>query len=116
MSLSHLLLHVQDLEAAEDFYCGKLGCRVRARDRLRDGRPLLVLAEGIGLAPYPPGSVPPATPNVEHIALRVSSLTPYLERFQAAGLAFEGPVASERYGRSLYVRDPDGNRIELHDQ
>jgi catechol 2,3-dioxygenase-like lactoylglutathione lyase family enzyme len=116
MAVSHLLLHVSDLQRAERFYTEELGFHIARRDRLKDGRPLTVLEEGMGLTPYPEGMAPPACPNVEHIAFRVASIEPLVERFAASGRSYEGPVVTERYGRSLYVRDEDGNRIELHDR
>lgn len=110
--LSHLLLQVRDLSAAEAFYIGVLGCTVRERTTLRDGRPLVALHQGLGLTVFPDQ---PGPPTVDHIAFRVRSLDPLLERLQVAGVAVEGPVRTATYGTSIYVRDPDGNRVELHD-
>src|SRR5262249_20671371 len=49
VGLGHLLLQVTDLGAAESFYLGLLGLTVRKREDFRDGRPLVVTNEGLGL-------------------------------------------------------------------
>ncbi|MDR7522727.1 MAG: VOC family protein [Armatimonadota bacterium] len=113
--LSHLLLQVRDLVAAERFFVGVLGFTVRERSTLRDGRPLVALTEGVGLTLLP-AAVSPGVPAVDHVAFRVADLAAVRARLEAAGLPYEGPVATPRYGTSIYVRDPDGTRIELHDR
>lgn len=113
-TLSHLLLQVSDLDEAERFYTGVLGMGVRDRTPLRDGRPLLVTRHGLGLTVFPAGAEARAK-TVDHIAFRVADLAPVIERLKEAGVAFEGPMPTP-YGQSIYFRDPDGNRIECHDE
>ena len=113
--LTHLLLQVADLAAAEAFYVGLLGFTVRSRSALNDGRPLLVTEQGLGLTIFP-SAEPPAYTAVDHIAFLVPVIESIVGRLAEHGLAYEGPVTTERYGTSIYVRDPDGNRIELHDR
>jgi 4-oxalocrotonate tautomerase family enzyme len=108
--LHHLLLQVNDLEAAERFYVEGLGFTVRHREPFPDGRPLTVLAEGMGLTP---GRLEGEGP-VDHIAFRVRDLDAYPERVtRAGGRVLEGPTPGA-YGRSLYFEDPDGNKMEFH--
>lgn len=114
LGLSHLLLQMRDLEAAERFFVEVLGFAVRDRGALRDGRPLVALRQGLGLTIFTPGTASRETP-VDHIAFRVEDLAPVVQRLAGAGLPYEGPVTTPAYGTSIYVRDPDGNRIELHD-
>jgi len=115
IGLSHLLLQVKDLKAAEAFYVDLLGFTRREHTTLQDGRPLLALEEGLGLTTYHPDSDPGAG-NVDHIAFRISRLAPLMDRLNKAHCLYDGPVVSTRYGTSVYVRDPDGNRIEFHDR
>ncbi|MDQ7828062.1 MAG: VOC family protein [Armatimonadota bacterium] len=113
--LSHVLLQVGDLAAAERFFVDVLGFTVRDRGTLRDGRPLVVLQQGLGLTARPAG-IPAGPGLVDHIAFRVRDLDALRARLLRAGLPSEGPVTTAAYGTSIYVVDPDGTRIELHDR
>jgi 4-oxalocrotonate tautomerase family enzyme len=106
--LDHLLLEVSDLERAEAFYVGQLGFAVRKRDTHRDGRPLVVTEQGLGLTT---GGGREGT--VEHLAFRTRGVAELAERLRAAGVEIvDGPMPTA-YGISLYVRDPDGTKVEL---
>jgi nicotinamidase-related amidase/catechol 2,3-dioxygenase-like lactoylglutathione lyase family enzyme len=110
LGLGHLLLQFADLEAAERFYLDLLGLTVRKRETFRDGRPLIVTHEGLGLTSGRPTGPGP----VEHVAFRVRGIRELAERARAAGVrVLRGPVESP-YGLSLYLADPDGNQIELY--
>jgi 4-oxalocrotonate tautomerase family enzyme len=109
--VGHLLLQVKDLERSEAFYLGFLGLTVRNRDVFpRSGGPLTVTNEGLGLTPGRP-----AGENVvEHIAFRARNIEGIAERARAEGITIlEGPMPTG-YGTSLYLADPDGNRIEVY--
>jgi ureidoacrylate peracid hydrolase len=109
VALGHLLLQVGDLARAERFYVDFLGMKVKKRERFRDGRPLVVTNEGLGLTDGTPGGPGP----VEHIAFRGHQIRAIAERAQEAGITIvRGPEPSA-YGLSLYLTDPDGNQIEL---
>ena len=119
--LDHVVLRVADLDRAIRFYCEVLGCheerRVESIDlvQLRAGAALidLVLAEGTP----DPGPVS-GRANMDHFALRIE---PFDEAELRAHLTAHGVEAGEvatRYGAegdgpSLYITDPDGNRVEL---
>jgi ureidoacrylate peracid hydrolase len=107
--LGHLLLQVSDLETAERFYVDFLGLTVKKREQFRDGRPLVVTHEGLGLTDGPPGGNGP----VEHIAFHGRGIGAMAERCREAGVTIvRGPEPSS-YGVSLYLKDPDGNQIEV---
>ncbi|HEY3314978.1 MAG TPA: tautomerase family protein [Bacillota bacterium] len=111
--VSHLLLFVQDLDRALDFYVGLLGLQIRERTVRPDGRASASTIQGLGLTTFPAGEVKGKT--VEHIAFRCpEGVEPIVEKLKAAGVAFDGPKRSP-YGMSVYFRDPDGNRLECHD-
>lgn len=126
--IDHVVLRVRDVDRSLAFYCGVLGCREERRIealglvQLRAGASLIDLvdvASPLGRA----GGPPPGDPekegrNVDHVALQLASFdeTAIRERLLAAGVE-PGDVA-ERYGArgmgpSMYVRDPDGNVVEL---
>jgi ureidoacrylate peracid hydrolase len=107
--LGHLLLQVSHLETAERFYVDFLGLTVKKREQFRDGRPLVVTREGLGLTDGAPGGDGP----VEHIAFHGHGIEAMAERCREAGVTIvRGPEPSS-YGVSLYLQDPDGNQIEV---
>ena len=122
--IDHIVLRVRDVARALEFYCGALGCRVEREQRaqgltqLRAGRSLIDLVTADGpLGGRAPGAAA-GGPNLEHFCL---TLAPFDEGALRAHLAAHGVAAGEgalRYGaegegRSIYIEDPDGNRVEL---
>lgn len=122
--IDHIVLRVRALPRALGFYRDVLGCSVERQQpelgltQLRAGRSLidLVTLDGpLGRSPATPG---PAGPNVDHFCL---ALAPFREADLSAWLAAYGVeviAPARRYGaegegRSFYIEDPDGNRIEL---
>jgi len=117
-SLDHLVLTVADPEATVAFY-ERLGMR---REAFEDGRIALRFGEQkINLhqagRPIQPHARRP-TPGSADVCLLVDGKLDAVEReLEAAGVVFElGPVP--RTGatgpiRSLYLRDPDDNLVEL---
>jgi 4-oxalocrotonate tautomerase family enzyme len=106
--LDHLLLETSDLDRAVAFYVETLGFSIRKRDTRPDGRPLVVTHQGLGLT-NGGGRVQ----HVEHLAFRTRDVAGMAEQTRAAGVEIiDGPKPTA-YGISLYVRDPDGNKIEL---
>lgn len=112
VQLGHLLIQAADLAAAERFYLDFLGLTVRKREAFRDGRPLVVTHEGLGLTNGRPDGVGP----VEHIAFRARGVRELAARAQKDGVQIvRGPEPSA-YGVSLYLSDPDGNQIEVFEE
>ena len=116
--LDHLVLTVSDPEATVAFY-ERLGMR---RELFDDGRLALHFGEQkINLhragRPIQPHAIRP-TPGSADICLLVEGSLDEAEReLERAGVVFElGPVprtgATSRL-RSLYLRDPDGNLVEI---
>ena len=119
--LDHIVLLVRDLEASLRFYAGTLGLA-----------PLRVEEHRQGKAPFPSVRVSNGTvvdlvrkergaggDNVDHFCLVVD--VDDMERLaidlRAEGVEVQGDVArrwgARGYGRSIYVKDPDGNTVEL---
>ena len=107
--LHHLLLQSTDLEATERFFLDVLGFTVRKRGEFTDGRPLTVTTEGLGLTSGGTGMAG----AVEHIAFRTSNVREIARRAQEAGVTVLKDVGPGVYGLTVYLADPDGNRIEL---
>lgn len=121
--IDHIVLRVRDLSRALEFYCGTLGCTVEREQRalgltqLRAGRSLidLVTADGpLGVRT----AAATGGPNLEHFCLSITpfderSLRAHLEARGVAAGATEARYGAEGEGPSLYLEDPEGNRIEL---
>ena len=123
--IDHVVLRVRDADRMIAFYRDVLGCTVeRAREdiglyHLRAGRSLIDIVPVDGSLGALGGAAPGAEGrNLDHFCLRV-------EPFDADAIAAHlrrhgiepGEVAS-RYGAegdgpSLYVKDPEGNTVEL---
>jgi catechol 2,3-dioxygenase-like lactoylglutathione lyase family enzyme len=121
--IDHVVLRVRDVARALEFYRDTLGCRIERELRaegltqLRAGRSLIDLVSADG----PLGrraETATGGANMEHFCL---SITPFDEGTLRAYLTARGVAAGEgalRYGaegegRSIYIEDPDGNRVEL---
>jgi predicted enzyme related to lactoylglutathione lyase len=109
LGLGHLLPQTSDLDAAEAFYLGLLGLTLRKREKFRDGRPLTLTNEGLGLTTGRPAGIGP----LEHVAFKARDVRGLAERARSAGAnVVRGPEPGA-YGISLYLLDPDGNQIEV---
>ena len=118
-------LYAGDLEAAERFYAGALGLALFAREpgrhlffRCGSGVLLVFDPERTRRAPGQVAGTPlPAhgASGAGHVALRVAAdeLPAWRERLAAHGVAIEAEIDWPRGGRSLYLRDPAGNSVEL---
>ncbi len=124
-AIDHIVLRVADADASIAFYCKVLGCPVEKRDdtigliHLRAGSSLIDLIPIAGALGSMGGAGPSSEGrNVDHICLRLSKYDPneVTSHLDAHGIAYELPA--NRYGSggeglSIYLKDPDGNGIEL---
>ena len=118
--IGHVHLKVADLERALDFYRDVLGFEVTQRL----GASAAFLSAGgyhhhIGLNTWESaGGRPPAagTTGLFHVAILYPTravLGDALRRLIAAGIALDG-AADHGVSEALYLRDPDGNGVELY--
>jgi catechol 2,3-dioxygenase-like lactoylglutathione lyase family enzyme len=134
MYLSYMGIRVTDLERSLRFYVGHFGLRPPKGTELPKGQPneqttvMLVdprSSQRLELNYYPPGN-PYAVPYVagegfDHLAFRVDDLEAFLKRLAQDGVHpehmahYEGPMMATPSFRVAYVRDPDGNQLELYD-
>jgi catechol 2,3-dioxygenase len=118
--IGHVHLKVADLERALAFYCGVLGFQLTQRY----GRGAAFVAAGdyhhhIGLNVWESegGTAPlPGTTGLYHFAIRYpnkEALADAFRRLQNAGIPLDG-AADHGVSLALYLRDPDGNGVELY--
>ncbi len=118
-ALGHVVLRVRDLARAEAFYHELLGIPISARAprgsmiffTLGEHHDFAVSALGADAVPASESTV-----GLDHVAFRVAGGLDALQaakaRFEAAGVAVA--AVDHTVTRSLYVRDPDGNLVELY--
>ena len=118
--IGHVHLKVADLERALKFYRDVLGFELTQRF----GSQAAFLSAGgyhhhIGLNTWesaggsPP---PPGTTGLYHVAILYPTralLADALRRLQAAGIELDG-ASDHGVSEALYLRDPDGNGVELY--
>jgi catechol 2,3-dioxygenase len=120
VDIGHVHLKVADIERALRFYRDVLGFEVQQR---WDDQAAFISAGGyhhhIGLNTWeskggsPP---PPGTTGLYHVAIRYpdrKTLADALRRVVDAGVAIEG-ASDHGVSEAIYLRDPDGNGIELY--
>lgn len=125
VGIDHLVLRVRSIDTAISFYCEVLGCEVeRRRDELglvhlRAGRSLIDLVSLDGkLGRLGGAAAGDEGRNVDHFCLRIEAFEPdalakHLERAGLGHSDVQVNFGAEGEGPAIYVKDPDGNVIEL---
>ena len=117
--MDHLVLTVRDLAATLTFYTGVLGMKEvtfgAGRKALAFGRQKINLHEAG--REFEPKAATPTPGSADLCFLTETPLEEVQQHLEASGVEVEVPP-SPRTGatgpmRSLYLRDPDGNLIEL---
>jgi catechol 2,3-dioxygenase-like lactoylglutathione lyase family enzyme len=123
--IDHLVLRVVDLRAMLQFYCGVLGCAIEREQtelgltQLRAGRSLIDLVTVDGQIGREGGAAPGREGrNLDHFCVRVDPFDAEAIRHHLAQHGIDAGEVSSRYGAegegpSIYIRDPEGNTVEL---
>ena len=125
-AIDHIVLRTDQYQELIDFYCKVLGCTLeRATSeeigltQLRAGGALIdivdingTLGKSGGPAPQEKGN------NVDHFCLQIEpfeehKLIAYLEACRVACGDFQDRYGAQGMGRSIYLKDIAGNKIEL---
>ena len=119
LGLDHVVLRVRDQAASTRFYRDILGCDL---DRVNERISLVHLRFGdqfIDLVPASEDLPPDAQRGMDHfcLSIRCDDLDALAISLRERSVTVEGTVA-RRYGAygdgpSLYLRDPDGYKVEL---
>ncbi|MCC7374380.1 MAG: VOC family protein [Verrucomicrobiales bacterium] len=118
--IGHVHLKVANLDRALAFYCGVLGFQLTQRY----GRQAAFVSAGgyhhhIGLNTWESEGGPspaPGTTGLYHLAILYPTrrdLGDALRRLERASIPLEG-AADHGVSEALYLRDPDGNGVELY--
>lgn len=125
LHLDHVVLRARDLRQLLAFYRDLLGCPLERTieelglHQLRAGSSLIDLVDAAGPLGVAGGAPPGRSGgNLEHVCLRIEpfdaeTIGAWLD---AAGVHHEPPArryGADGFGLSIYLRDPEGNRIEL---
>jgi catechol 2,3-dioxygenase len=118
LKLGHLVLSVRDCVRSRDFYTQKLGMKVSS-EKLDRGQVFLTIGdEHHVLALFQRATLDPPTPDqpgIRHIAFQLDNFEQVQNAYnelKAAGVPVEN-ASEDEITRSIYVRDPDNNCIEL---
>ena len=114
--LDHVVFLVSDVEASIEWYRSLLGVEVERLEEWRRGEAPFVSLRidattiiDLFASPEAPGT------GINHVAIVIDGDLD--EIAGRPGLDVEGPPAdlwgAQGYGRGVYVRDPDGNLVEL---
>ncbi len=123
--IDHVVIRVNDLEIMIAFYRDVLGCKLERGPgeaglaQLRAGHSLIDLVDADGPLGQQGGDQPDhAAPNMDHVCFQLQpwdadAIKGHLERH-----GIEADNVAQRYGAtgvgpSMYLRDPEGNTVEL---
>lgn len=125
MGLDHVVLRVKDLARSIAFYRDVLGCPIERQleelglVQLRAGSSLVDLVELDSPLGRAKGVEPkPDAHNMDHFALSIanfdeSAIRAHLDQFDVEANETQRLYGAGGYGPSIYLRDPDGNTVEL---
>lgn len=127
--LDHIVLRTTRLSEMLDFYTRVLGCRLERQSspetgltQLRAGFSLIDLVTVDSRLGRMGGPAPTAGGNnVDHFCLQVKAIPErdiieYLKSHDIELGEFRERYGAQGLGRSLYIKDPEGNTVELRNQ
>jgi len=129
VGIDHLVLRTTKLEEMLTFYCDILGCIIERQTekqlgltQLRAGNALIDLLEvnsQLGKLGGGPASL--SENNLDHFCLQLKKIVPqeltkHLTGFGISLTDFSLRYGAQGFGQSLYIKDPEGNTVELKSQ
>lgn len=124
-NIDHVVLRVRDMDKSLDFYTRILGCEVAKRNEqyqmihLKAGTAMIDIIDVNGPLGIQGGEGPQEEGrNVDHFCLNIdpfdeAALVDYFKKLGINASKAEIRYGAEGYGSSIYIQDPDGNRVEL---
>ena len=127
--IDHIVLRTTKLPAMLEFYTGILACEVERETspktgltQLRAGNALIDLVVVDSLLGKLGGSAPGQTGNnLDHFCLQLKPISEeeMIAHLESNGVEvgeFDDRYGAQGFGRSVYVKDPEGNVVELRSQ
>lgn len=121
LKLDHFAFEVTDMDAALDFYHGKLGLGLLSRnlyEEIGEENAFLALDHGtleLIRVVDQTNDLPPSRPSqCPHLAFQTDDMDETLRNFKENNIQIiKGPLEIEGAERWVYVADPDGNIVEF---
>lgn len=112
--LDHIVLKCRDVEASIEFYCQRLGLEPERVDEWRRGEALFPSVRVTPTTIIDLFAGEPDGSNLDHLCLvfEGDTLEALQERFPD-GRRGDRLFGAQGLASSLYIRDPDGNTVEL---
>ena len=127
--IDHIVLRTTKLQVMLEFYTGVLGCQVERKTspktgltQLRAGNALIDLVVVDSLLGKLGGSAPSHTGNnLDHFCLQLKPISEeeMIAHLESNGVEvgeFDDRYGAQGFGKSVYVKDPEGNVVELRSQ
>ncbi len=123
--IDHLVIRVNDLENMIAFYRDVLGCNLERGPgeaglaQLRAGHSLIDLVDAGGPLGRQSGDRPDhAAPNMDHVCFQLQpwdadAIEAHLDRHGVSMGTVSSRYGASGMGPSVYLRDPEGNTVEL---
>jgi catechol 2,3-dioxygenase-like lactoylglutathione lyase family enzyme len=112
MKFHEVAIFTDNVDSLAEFYCRLLNAEPAHRG---DGIAIFQVGDTQILihARYTPG--PGDLPCENHTAFAVANLDRTMAELENRGLTVERPPCDYPWGRSAYLRDPEGRLLELHE-
>lgn len=125
LGIDHVVIRARDINVMKSFYLDVLNCEIEREVldiglyQLRAGRALIDLVDMNGALGAEGGAPPGAEGhNMDHLCLRIEPWNPeaisaHLKTHGVDASPVKARNGAEGEGPSIYLDDPEGNRIEI---
>jgi catechol 2,3-dioxygenase-like lactoylglutathione lyase family enzyme len=111
-SIAEIAYFTADVQALSDFYSAVLDSQPAAQS---EGLAVFMVDNTKIFIHHKYQPAEDELPPENHIALAVQNLDEFCKTLMHKGYALEVPPASYYWGRSAYLRDPEGRLLELNE-
>ena len=129
VAIDHIVLRTSKIDQMRHFYCDVLGCSIERETseelgltQLRAGSALIDLVTVDSKLGRMGGGKPTSGDNnLDHFCLQLKSISEQaiIDHLESHGVKtgeFDQRYGAQGFGQSIYIRDPEGNTVELRSQ